>query len=403
MQWFSIIVVAIMVCFALVGIVDLAFLKNKLGLGEEFKKGIEMIGPLVLSIAGIISFAPLIAWAVENSLGILYKNMGLDPAMAVSMILAMDMGGYQVSMSVATSPVMGTWASLVYGSMMGATVIFTIPVGIGIIQKKDVGAFAKGILYGVAAIPVGTFVGGLVLGIDVVTVLLNLIIPVIFSAIIILCLSLWPNGTIKVFKGFSVFINVFGLLALGVALVNDLVLTPIANTGAFNIADVPFFNMLAPLSDGIAVSGSIGLVLCGALPFVYCLNKLLKRHLSGISAKTGFSENGILGFLLTAANNLATFAILGKMKEREKIINIAWAVSGAFIIGDHLAFVASVDSSAIGVMMLSKFISGAVAIIIAVICTRKMKNDDPVLEAIGEQEAEQTMAATEKSEEVPAE
>ena len=96
MEWFSIIVVAIMVCFSIAGIVDTLFLKDKLGLGPEFKKGFEMIGPLCLSIVGIISFAPVIAWAIEHSLGLLYDLIGLDPSMAVSMILAMDMGGYQV-------------------------------------------------------------------------------------------------------------------------------------------------------------------------------------------------------------------------------------------------------------------------------------------------------------------
>lgn len=393
MEWFSIVVVAIMVVFALVGIVDLAFLKGRLGLGEEFKKGIEMIGPLCLSIVGIISFAPLIAWAIEHSLGILYGNMGLDPAMAVSMILAMDMGGYQVSMQVATDPVMGTWAGTVYGSMMGATIVFSIPVGLGTIQKRDVNAFAKGILFGIAAIPFGTFVGGLVLGIDIVTVLLNLIIPVIFSAIIIVCLIFWQNGTIKVFKGFSVFVNVFGLVALGIAMVNDLILKPIANTGSFNLADVPFFNMLAPTGDGIAVAGAVGLVLSGALPFVFCLNKLLKKPLAGFSAKTGFSEMGILGFLLSAANNMATFAVLDRMKEREKVLNVAWAVCGAFIIGDHLAFVAGVDPSAIGAMMLSKLVAGVIAVLIAAFFTRKMKDGAPAPEELQESAPEGEVAS----------
>ena len=50
MEWFSIAVVGIMVAFAVVGIVDTLFCKDKIGLGPEFKKGIEMIGPLCLSI-----------------------------------------------------------------------------------------------------------------------------------------------------------------------------------------------------------------------------------------------------------------------------------------------------------------------------------------------------------------
>lgn len=38
MKYFSIIVVAIMVIFAIIGIIDTVFLKDKLGYGAEFKK-----------------------------------------------------------------------------------------------------------------------------------------------------------------------------------------------------------------------------------------------------------------------------------------------------------------------------------------------------------------------------
>lgn len=41
MQYFSTIVVGIMTAFALVGIIDQLFLKNRLGLGAEFQRGIE--------------------------------------------------------------------------------------------------------------------------------------------------------------------------------------------------------------------------------------------------------------------------------------------------------------------------------------------------------------------------
>ncbi len=379
MAWFSIVVVAIMVCFSIVGIVDSVFCKDKLGLGPEFRKGIEMIGPLCLSIVGIISFAPAIAWAIEHSLGLLYNKIGLDPSMAVSMILAMDMGGYQVAMEVAQNTTIGIWSGTVYGSMMGATIVFSIPVGLAAIRKEDTAVFAKGILYGIAAIPFGTFVGGLILGVPVVTVLLNLIVPVIFSAIIIVCLRFWTNGTIKVFKWFSIFINAFSLIALAIAMVKDLVLSPIAATGAFDLATTPFFRLIAPTADGIGVAGAVGLVLSGALPLVFCLNKLLKKPMNKLSQKTGLSEFGVLGFLLSAANNMATFAILDKMNDREKILNVAWAVCGAFIIGDHLAFVAGVQPTAIGAMMLSKLVAGVIAVLLALVFTmgsKKQKKED---------------------------
>ena len=61
--------------------------------------------------------------------------------MAVTMILAIDMGGFQLAKSVALDSTIGTWAGIVYGSMMGATIVFSIPVGLAAIQKKDVKFF----------------------------------------------------------------------------------------------------------------------------------------------------------------------------------------------------------------------------------------------------------------------
>lgn len=374
MSCFSIMVVAVMTIFALLGIFDSLFLKNKLGLGVEFQKGMEMIGPLCVAIVGIIALVPEIAWVIESTLTPLYVSLGLDPAMAVTAILAIDMGGYQLAETVALNPAIGKWAGIVYGSMMGATIVFSIPVGLAAIQQKDVNIFSKGILYGIVAIPVGTFVGGLMMRIPLVTVLKNLIIPIVFSAVIVVCLTVWPKGTTKVFAVFSSFVNLCAMLGLGLAMLKDLVLIPIANTGAFDISSVPFFDILGSTSEGIAVAGAVGLVLSGALPFVTWLNNVLKRPLRSFSEKTGMTEAGVTGFLLSCANNMAMFATMGSMKEREKVMNVAFSVCTAFVIGDHLAFAAANAPECIAPMMAAKLISGVIAMLIAGFFTKNMRN-----------------------------
>ena len=369
MAVFSTVVVGIMVAFAVAGIIDSVFLEGKLGLAEEFNNGMEMIGPLCVAIVGIISLVPAIAWVIERTLTPLYASLGLDPSMAVTTILAIDMGGFQLAESVALDPTVGEWAGIVYGSMMGATIVFSIPVGLAAIQKKDVGAFSKGILYGIAAIPVGTLVGGLIMGIPLITVLKNLILPVVFSAIIIFCLAKFPEATTKVFTKFSEFVNVVAMLGLALAMINDLVLQPLGFT------DIPFFRLLAPTGEGIAVAGSIGLVLSGALPFVKCLNKWLEEPLKKMGEKWGMTDAGITGFLLSAANNMAMFATLDRMNEREKVLNTAFAVCAAFVIGDHLAFTAANAPDAIAPMMAAKLLSGVVAVAIAVLFTKKQASE----------------------------
>ena len=130
---------------------------------------------------------------------------------------------------------------------------------------------------------------------------------------------------------------------------------------------VPFFRLLGPTSEGIAVAGSVGLVLSGALPFVYCLQKWLKKPLKSLGDKTGMTEVGITGFLLSSANNMAMFATFDKMKEKEQILNVAFAVCASFVIGDHLAFTAANAPEVIAPMMAAKIISGICAVVIALV------------------------------------
>lgn len=371
MSFFSILVVAIMTCFAIAGIIDNVFLNNKLGLGEEFMKGMEMIGPLCVAIIGIIAFVPVIAWVIELTITPLYKSLGLDPSMACTAILAIDMGGFQLAESVALDPLIGKWAGIIYGSMMGATIVFSIPVGLAAIEENDVPAFSKGILYGIAAIPFGTLLGGLIMGIPFMVVIKNLIIPVIFSIVIIFCLSKFPKQTTEVFKKFSSFINIVAMIGLAFAMLKDLVLIPVSDLGIFDINAIPFIRLIGSTSEGIAVAGAVGLVLSGALPFIACLNKWLKKPMETISEKTGLSDAGISGFLLSCANNMATFATISKMKEKEKVLNVAFAVCAAFVIGDHLAFVAANAPDAIAPMMIAKLSSGILAVFLAALFTKE--------------------------------
>lgn len=375
MAYFSIGVVALMVAFSIVAIVDILVFKEKFGLGEEFRRGFSMMGPVCMAIVGIIALVPILSLVIENTISPLYASLGLDPSMAVTAILANDMGGFQLAASVALDDTIGRWAGLVYGSMMGATIVFSIPVGLAAVRKEDVSGFSKGILYGIASIPVGTFVGGLIMGIPFGLVVKNLIIPIIFSAIIVTCLALWPKATAKVFAIFSEIVNIFAFVGLALAVSKDLVLIPLADMGLFDIATIPVINMIGSTSEGIAVAGIGGLVLSGTLPFIAIINKVLKKPFQSFSEKTGISEAGVTGFLLTCANNLAMFATLDKMKEREKIANVAFAVCAAFVIGDHLAFTAANDASCIAPMMAAKFISGIVAVTMALFFTRNLKEN----------------------------
>ena len=54
------IVTYVFIAFAIIAAIDRIF-GSKLGLGKEFEKGIMMLGPLTLSMTGMLIMAPMIS------------------------------------------------------------------------------------------------------------------------------------------------------------------------------------------------------------------------------------------------------------------------------------------------------------------------------------------------------
>ena len=182
------IIIAVMAGFALLGALDRIF-GNKLGLGKEFEDGIQTMGSLALAMVGIICLAPVLANLLKPVVVPVYTFLGADPAMFAGTILACDMGGGALAQELTTDSQAALLGGVLTGSMLGATIVFTIPVAMGILSERDRPALAKGILAGIVTIPVGIFAGGLVAGFPVGMLLRNLI-PVALIGLLI-ALGLW--------------------------------------------------------------------------------------------------------------------------------------------------------------------------------------------------------------------
>ena len=138
-------IVWLMAGFLLIGALDRIF-GNRLGLGKQFEEGILAIGTLSLSMLGIMSLAPVLARLLRPVLAPVYGFLGADPAMFAGSILACDMGGAPLAAELAQSPEAAKLGGLIVGSMLGATLVFTIPVALGILRPDDRPALAKGVL-----------------------------------------------------------------------------------------------------------------------------------------------------------------------------------------------------------------------------------------------------------------
>lgn len=351
------ILIAIMAGFAVLGAIDRIF-GNRWGLGKEFEEGILAMGSLALAMVGIVCLAPVLAALLKPVVVPVYTFLGADPAMFAGSLLACDMGGGALARQLTDDPQAAALGGVITGSMLGATVVFTIPVAMGILREEDRPVMAKGILCGIVTIPLGVLAGGLTAGFPLTMVLRNLV-PIVLIALLI-ALGLWRAENAMV-RGFEV----FGKLVVAVATVGLAAAIGEALTG------YPIIRGMEPISEGFETVGIIAIVLAGAFPLVFVLTKLLRKPLLAAGGLFGINDAAAAGLLASLANSIAAFGMVKDMNERGKIVNIAFAVSGAFVFGDHLGFTAGFAPEMMGAMIVGKLVGGLTAIAAAWILTRK--------------------------------
>ena len=370
------VIMLIMMIFMLVGAID-KIRGNKLGYGEKFEDGFNAMGPLAMSMAGVVAAAPVLSMLLGPILKPIYGIFGASPAMFATTLLACDMGGYPLAMQLAGDDIaIGNFAGLILGTMMGPTIVFTIPVALGIIKKEDRGYLGAGVLAGMITIPIGCIVGGLMMNtlapeyhLSIITIIQNLIPVIIIAALIVIGLWFAPGPMIKGF-------NVFGA---GVTIVTT-ALTAIAVFEQITGIMFPVFHIMVEnpadgsrgLDSGLLVCGQIAIVLIGAFPMVEWITRTFGKALEKIGAALGMNEQGSAGMVANLANNIAMFNIMGEMNPKGKLLNVAFAVSAAFVFGDHLGFTAGVNQAMVTPVIVGKLVAGITALIVANLLAPKL-------------------------------
>lgn len=345
--------------FAVLGCLD-KVTGNKFGLGKKFDEGFMAMGNLSLAIIGIYALAPVLTNGLSRVITPIFSMLGADPSIFPASILACDMGGYISSVKIAQTKELGLFSGLILSSMLGATTIFTIPIGAGTIEKEDYPFFTKGILAGMVTIPIGCIVGGMMSGISFQVLLPNLLPIIIMSSLLGIGLTKWPNKMISAFRLFSKIIVITGAIGLIISILHQL-------TG------ITLLKGMEPFTEGLKIVGSIVVVLAGAYPMMHVITKMLKGPLSILGNRIGIGEKAVAGIIIALANNIPAFILLKDMDDRGKIICSAFAVSGAFTFGGQLGFVASIDQTMIAPFVLAKLTAGISAVALAFLLTRDMQ------------------------------
>ncbi|MFS0788103.1 ethanolamine utilization protein EutH [Shouchella sp. 1P09AA] len=330
---------------------------NRFGLGAEFENGIMSMGRVALAMVGIITLAPLVAQWLTPVITPLYTHLGADPASFANTILALDMGGYALAQEMGINDEASLFSWVFLGTMLGPTIVFTIPIALRMVENSDQSALAKGMLIGLSTIPIGCFLGGFFAGFNPEMMIRNLIIPTLFSIIVILALRFQPKRSIKTFLMFGKGIQIIGVVGLAIA-------------GITHITEISAFTQLAPLEESLMIVGTIAVVLAGAFPLVAVLKKGMQPFFVTIGRWLNVDGYAITAIVTSLAHAIPAFLLLKDMTTRSKVVATSFMVSGAFVLGGHLGFVASIEQHMVVPMMIGKLVAGLLAVIIALMIER---------------------------------
>lgn len=339
----------VMIGFAVIAAVD-KIIGNKLGLGKEFDRGMMMLGPLTISMTGMLIMAPLIAHLFSGVASGFPEF--LDFSIVPAMLLANDMGGAPLAVELARDPRIGMYNAMVVSAMMGCTVAFVIPCALQMVDPKHHKDTLFGILCGIVTIPVGCLVSGLMLGIPFLSLVINLVPLAIFAGIIAFGLLKFKNMTVKILGGVGWVIRVIILIGLVAGIIEFL-------TGR---QVIPYTDTM---ENAMKIVINIACIMAGAFPLIHVLGKVFGKPLKKLGGSMGVNETSALGLLATLGNVLTTFEMVDRMDNKGIVLNFAFAVSATALLVDHLAYTLSYNASYVPAVLVGKLISGVSAVVIA--------------------------------------
>lgn len=371
----------ILLC-CLIGAVS-SIIKEESGLGKAFEEGMQTVGTLFMPVVGLMVSVPYLTIFVEKIFGRIFHLIGADPAIGATTFIDSDIGGYLLAHQIAQSP--ENWImALVVGIMAAPIISFNIPVGLSMLEKQDHRYLALGAMSGIIAIPFGVLSTCMILyftkapirttfavtgpatyhlAFTIHGIFINLAPLTIFCTLLAIGLRYIPDKMIKgfMFYGKVLMSTLKLIVAFSIIEYYSGIFTKIFGSWGFSpvMADSkePF--------RAVELLGVYGMMLAGAFPMVYLIQKYLRKPLLVMGNAIGLSPIGSTGLLAASANVIAMFKMVKDMPATDKVICIAYSVCGGYVIGDWVAYITNFQPTLLVSIIVGQLTGGFLGILIA--------------------------------------
>ena len=355
-------VVAVILVFAAVGFIDLTF-GSKCGLAEDLRRGLAVIPTMLIASVGVSSVGITFLGAHTEAVSALLARLPFEPGVLVGAVLAPDLGGLPLCREIALTPAAFILNGAVLTSLLGQTVSFQIPVFMTSLDKSEHDVVIRGFLLGLGAVPAGFLAACLLVKLPAAACLKQFVPVLLLSLLIFIGLLKKTEMTVAAVKRLSTVITwiiyaLFFVTMLGV-----------------------FFPSLAYADVSLVAENTLAIVKScsiagGALVLAGLIRRFLPGPLKKAAAALGVNETAVIGLIVGMANSIAMLPLFPKMDRKGKLMNAAFSVSGAYLIGGQMGYISSLtDARTVTVYLIAKAVCGALSIVLALRLAPRFSGD----------------------------
>lgn len=351
--------ILIMLVLCLLGLLD-KILNNKLGLVAAFDKGIDSMGGIAMSMIGFYCIAITL---IQNNVELITKisaNSTLDPSIIIGSILAPDMGGFSIISGLENSSFL-IFSGVVLTSTLGQTISFQLPIFLASLKKEDLNPFISGLVYGILSLPVVLI---LVAGyLNIPNLLVNLLPIIALCLVLVIALYVSYEKTIFVLTLFGYLIRIVSIVLFGLVVLQ------------LFFEKLPF-TTTSLISEAMVIVLRMCIVVCGSMILSDLVIKRFSRIIFMIGQKLGINSTSVMGLLLSLGTSIAMIPLFSQMDRKGKMLNAAFSVSGAYVLGGQLGFISSVVAgNEVLIYMFSKGLAGVLAVVFVLVFYREKQQD----------------------------
>ncbi|MEE0559418.1 MAG: ethanolamine utilization protein EutH [Bulleidia sp.] len=131
------------------------------------------------------------------------------------------------------------------------------------------------------------------------------------------------------------------------------------------------FTNMTLIDEALRIVFQMSIIVSGSLVFCEIVLRKFSRQIEKVGQILQIDKYSVMGIILSFGTSIAMLPLFSKMNQKGKILNAAFSLSGAFVFGGQLGFIAGVNPNSITWFVVVKLVAGIAGLLIANLCEKR--------------------------------